>query len=287
MVDTPRLPADVDLYWPVLKALESLGGSGTIREIEAKVAELEGFSNEQLAVLHREGPSSEINYRMAWARTYLKAVGALENSTRGVWAITEEGRRLTESDMPGLVRRARDELTRRREERRRVRGRRPSERADEPDEWKDRVLEILQSLPPAAFERLAQRLLREAGFVSVEVTGRSGDGGIDGVGMLRLNQLMSFPLFFQCKRYSGNVGPDKVREFRGAMAGRGDKGILITTGTFTREAENEARRPGVTPIDLIDGEQLCELLKENGLGLSVEKIETEQVRVDAGWFSDI
>src|SRR5438046_8254026 len=104
-------------------------------------------------------------------------------------------------------------------------------------------------MPPHAFERLAQRLLRKSGFSSARVTGRSGDGGIDGLGVYQIS-LLSFPAFFQCKRYKGSVGPGAVRDFRGAMAGRGDKGLLITTGTFTNDARAEAQRGGASPIDL-------------------------------------
>jgi restriction system protein len=282
-----KIPTDTELYGPVLKALKALDGSGTIREIEAKVAQLEGFSEEQLAVLHKGGPRSEVNYRMAWARTYLKAVDALENSTRGVWAITEEGRRLTEADMASVVPRAREALAAKRAARRgSQRPGSPEESDGEPAAWRDKLLLMLQSLPPDAFERLAQRLLREAGFISVEVKGRSGDGGIDGVGVLRVS-LLSFPVFFQCKRYRGSVGPAMVRDFRGAMAGRGDKGILITTGTFTREAQIEAGRDGAPPIDLVDGDQLCDLLKDYRLGVSVERVESEQVTVRPEWYKDI
>jgi restriction system protein len=286
-VSSPPIPTDVQLYWPTLQAINALGGSATIREIEAKVAEIEGFSEDQLSVLHRGGPQTEINYRLAWARTYLKAARALENSARGVWAITDEGRGLTEPDMQNVPPRARLALE---ESRRARKARREREDADELDgetaDWRDQLLETLQSISPAGFERLAQRLLREAGFISVEVKGRSGDGGIDGVGVLRLS-LMSFPVFFQCKRYGGSVGPGVVRDFRGAMAGRGDKGILITTGTFTRDAANEARRDGAPPIDLVDGEQLCDLLKEYGLGVTVEKVESEQVTIHPQWYGDL
>jgi restriction system protein len=262
MPGTTSVPSYKALHWPTLVALKVLGGSGTIGEIESKVAEIAGLADEQLAALHGEGPDTEVNYRLAWARTYLKAAGALENSARGVWAITEEGRRLQESDMEQLDVRARNVMAARREgstRRSRRRGVLPPDDEESPD-WRPRLLDVLWSLPPDRFERLAQRLLREAGFISVEVKGRAGDGGIDGVGVLRLS-LLSFPVFFQCKRYRGSVGPSIVRDFRGAMAGRGDKGILITTGTFTREAEAEATRDGAPPIDLVDGDRLCDLLK--------------------------
>jgi restriction system protein len=280
------IPPYHQLLWPTLKAVEALGGSASIAEIEAKVLEMENFSEQEQTVLHGDGPGTEVGYRLAWARTYLKSVGALENSARGVWAITDEGRHLTTSDMaaiPARVRAMQQQGGRRRQ--RRGQGDEVGPEGEPPD-WKMALLEVLQSLPADGFERLAQRLLREAGFISVEVTGRSGDGGIDGVGILRLS-LMSFPMYFQCKRWRGSVGPSEVRDFRGAMAGRGEKGVLITTGTFTRDAEREARRDGAPPVDLIDGDQLCERLKEYRLGISVEKVETERVTVRPDWYAEV
>src|SRR4051812_45115506 len=93
------VPKFNELMWPTLVALDALGGSGSIQELYDKVLELEGYSEEQLAVLHKNGPETEIWYRLAWARTYLKGVGAVDNSTRGVWSLTEQGRSLSESDM--------------------------------------------------------------------------------------------------------------------------------------------------------------------------------------------
>jgi restriction system protein len=139
-------------------------------------------------------------------------------------------------------------------------------------------------MEPAAFERLCQRLLREAGFIKVEVTGRSGDGGIDGIGVLRMN-LVSFQVLFQCKRWKGSVGAAVVRDFRGAMVGRADKGLVITTSSFTSEARREATRDGAPAIDLIDGEMLCQLLKEHNLGLSVQMVE--QVELDEIFFQTV
>ncbi len=150
--------------------------------------------------------------------------------------------------------------------------------------WKDVLLAALRRMDPSAFERLAQRLLREAGFVKVEVTGRSGDGGIDGIGVLRLN-LLSFQVLFQCKRYTGSVGAPEIRNFRGAMIGRSDKGLVLTTGTFTADAKREATRDGAPTIDLIDGDQLCNLLKQLKLGVKTEFVE--RALVDEEWLSKV
>lgn len=138
-------------------------------------------------------------------------------------------------------------------------------------------------LSPGDFERLSQRLLREEGFINTQVTGRSGDGGIDGQGVYRLS-LLSFQVFFQCKRYIGSVGAGAIRDFRGAMVGRGDKGLLITTGTFTSNAQAEATRDGAPPIDLIHGARLCELLKNHRLGVHVTMRIIEDVSIDEGFF---
>ena len=154
---------------------------------------------------------------------------------------------------------------------------------DETAIWREDLLETLLDMEPSAFERLAQRLLRESGFIEVEVTGRSGDGGIDGNGIIRVGGLISFPVLFQCKRYRDNIGPSVVRDFKGAMAGRADKGLLISTGGFTREARREATRDGAPPIDLIDGNLLMDKLKE--LQLGVKPIEV--VVVDHEWFRSI
>ena len=140
-------------------------------------------------------------------------------------------------------------------------------------------------MDPSAFERLAKRLLRELGFVHVEVTGRSGDGGIDGKGLARIHDVLTFHVVFQCKRYQSSVTPSAIRDFRGAMVGRGDKGLFITTGTFTREAIKEATRDGAPPIDLIDGNQLADKLKALGLGVRIETIE--RVIIDEAWFQTI
>jgi restriction system protein len=264
-VNAVRLPSYHELLLPTLEAVKELGDSGSINEIVEVVHRRQGFTEKQQGVLHKDGPETEIRYRQAWARTYLKGMGLLDNSRRGVWTLTDEGARLLSdpsADRAVIEQRVMDlraayiAVTR---ERRRGTKRPASVEANgnEAEEatstWQEHLLDVLMSMEPDAFERLAQRLLREADFDSVNVTGRSGDGGIDGLGVYRLG-LVSFPVFFQCKRYRGSVGASAVRDFRGAMSGRGDKGLLITTGTFTSEAKREATRDGAPPVDLIDGE---------------------------------
>lgn len=278
-----HIPKWNELFGPTVRALEALGGSATIQEIVDKVVELEAFTPEQLAIPHSDTGRPEIEYRLAWARTNLKNLGAVTNSARGVWALTEYGKSVDEAELSKRDRTWRKELAARR-----VQGEPDLEAGvgEQAADWKSDLLQRLQELPPDAFERLAQRLLREAGFTKVSVTGRAGDGGIDGVGVYKVS-LMSFPTFFQCKRYRGAVGPGAVRDFRGAMAGRGDKGLLLTTGSFTKEAKAEATRDGAPPIEIIDGEELCELLKTYDLGVSTRQRIEEDVLVVSEFFDDL
>lgn len=257
-------------------------------EMNERALAAAGVTEEQQAVPHKDGRMSEVEYRLHWARTHLKGIGALENSARGVWAVTDRGRTISEPEMQAANKAWRDSLR----ERRLARRNSQVAEADAEDEveeaessWKDQLVTHLLQLPPDGFERLAQRILREAGFVNVAVMGKSGDGGIDGMGTYRLS-LVSFPVYFQCKRYKGTVASGTVRDFRGAMAGRGEKGLLITTGSFTREAQAEANRDGAPPVELIDGDRLCDLLKEFRLGIEVRRRVEEDVTVDPGFFDE-
>jgi restriction system protein len=270
-----------ELMNPVILALKALGGSGTNAEINDKVAEIVNIPSEQLEVLHNpeKGGMTEIEYRLMWTRTYLKIYDIIENSTRGVWALTEKGSTTEKVDEKDVVRVVREQMKKNKQE--------ISSDDEEPNnmvEWQGELLDVILKMAPSAFERLVQRILRESGFVQVEVTGQSGDGGIDGHGILRLGGLLSFHVIFQAKRWKGAVGAGHVRDFRGAMVGRADKGLLITTGAFTKEAIRESTRDGAPAIDLVDGDQLVEKLKQLSLGVSTKKIEVEQVTVDQKWF---
>ena len=281
-----KLPSFDDLMLPLISALNALGGSGSVEEIYSKVVELTGFSDEILAQLHDPEKSSltEVGYRLAWARTYLKKFGFLENSSRGIWALTDKARAspsFSQKDVVNFVR-ALDKPQNTKTTSQDSTGL----ELNEEQGWKEQLSAVLtQKLDPSAFERLVQRLLRESGFIQVEVTGRTGDGGIDGKGIAKIHGFMSFHVLFQCKRYKGSVGPSEIRDFRGAMVGRADKGLFITTGTFTPAAIKEATRDGAPPIDLVDGDELAEKLKEFELGLKRELVE--KVVVDDKWFEGI
>jgi restriction system protein len=269
-------PQFVRYFGAVLDGLRTLGGSGRPTEVEEKIATQLRLSEVELSQVTRNGQSRYSN-QVAWARFYLAKAGLLDSSTRGVWNLTEKGNATklsTESAMqlfrqvqvqfarPGvgtggsaaLVEPELDEA--------------PVETSQQVGDYQVQLLAALKSLPPPGFERVCQRLLRESGFQQVTVTGRTGDGGIDGDGVVQVNPFVSFRVLFQCKRYdSSAVSASQVRDFRGAMAGRADKGIIMTTGSFSADARKEAVRDGVHPIELVDGEKLIHMFEMLELGL--------------------
>lgn len=268
---------------PCLKAFHQLGGSGTNQEVETKVIEILKLSKNQINEIHR-GNVTKLNYRLRWARNYLKRDGILENPSRAVWALTEKGRRITKINVKELVRRI-AELDSCKKKQKEVTEDSDNVEEVEELEWQEELLDVVKRISPGSFERLCQRLLRELGFNQVEVTGRSGDGGIDGKGILKIGSVITFRVVFQCKRYKDTVSTSTVRDFRGAVQGRADKGLLISTGSFTRDARIEAQRDGALAIDLMDGNELAERLKELSLGVDVEMVEEVTVKKD--WFSTL
>lgn len=301
-IEREGLPDLAGMMLVTIEALKAIGGSASIDELDEKVIELEGVSEEEQAlVMANESGRARLNYYLAWARTYLKRGGAVENSARGVWSLTPKGQQIATYLQTDQIHEQvnREERERARLKRMKSKESVPQHSSDLPDpvesaksdeapqtvvDWKAQLLAIIGEMEAIAFERLSQRLLREAGFVKVEVRGKTGDGGIDGVGVLRVN-LVSFQVYFQCKKWKGSVGPNAIRDFRGAMQGRAGKGIFITTGHYTRQASDEATRDGAMAIDLIDGDRLCDLLKENRLGISTELVE--QVLIEPNWFKAI
>ncbi len=283
------IPSVDQLYNPLLQALRELGASASLSELDEATIQKLDLTEDELLQPHGQR-RTEIAYRLAWVRTHLRLYGLLNNSERGVWVLSPQGSKIDSVDSRDVRRFLHEKYRQPRPKRKQ--SSQPSE-ADELDAtedtpeqtWREHLQSTLLALPPDAFERLCQRMLRESDFAQVEVTGRSGDGGIDGIGRVTLGGLLSFPILFQCKRYQGSVGPSTIRDFRGAMIGRTDRGLVITTGTFTREAKLEATRDGAPPIDLVDGEALIDKLKELRLGVRVQMVEA--ISVDLDWFRGI
>ncbi len=284
-----QIPAYTELFNPLLVALKTLGGSAQPAEANAQIAETLGLSDEQVEQASDKGVPVLYN-RIAWARYYLVQTGYIDSSTRGVWTLTDLGREtehLTATEV--------DEIRRGVSAQRRAIADEANDTEDPADvsaptdetersaaDHVEIVRELLRAMSPGGFERFCQRLLRESGFERVEVTGRSGDGGIDGHGLLRVNPLVSFSVIFQSKRYSSPVGSPQIRDFRGAMSGRADRGLFITTSSFTRDAVREANRDGATQIELIDADGIISLLATLELGLKPIK----SYRVETEFFED-
>jgi restriction system protein len=281
----PKLNYQYDrLMNPVINAIKQLGGSGTNEEINNRIIEMLDIPSNQAEVLHNEekgGGLTELEYRLMWTRTYLKYYGILENSGKGVWALTPKGQKVERLNERDVVRYARERMRKKKT---------TGGKVEEPSKtvvWQEELLDTVMAMSADGFERLIQRLLRESGFIQVEVTGRTGDGGIDGHGILRLGGFLSFQVIFQGKKWKGSISASQIRDFRGAMVGRADKGLFITTGTFTREAIKEATRDGAPAIDLVDGDQLVEKLKQLSLGVETKIVEVEEVSIKKEWFKSI
>lgn len=289
MRNSLEIPTYNNMMHELFQAMKELGGSGTIQEIDDKTIEILDLSSEVQEIMHGNSSKTEVEYRLAWTRTYMKKVGILENSSRGVWALTTKGRELETVKPEEIVQTVREMLTLKTKNAPNINmedENLENDGMDMPDEiqsWREKLINILLNLEPAAFERLTQRILRESGFTQVKVTGKTGDGGIDGTGIVKLNGIISFHMLFQCKRYAGSVSAGEIRDFRGAMQGRADKGLFITTGKFSAPAIEEANRPGTTPIDLVNGEELVEKLRELQLGV----IPVNDYIIDEGWFLSI
>lgn len=308
-LETPAGAVFVRYFGPMLDALRALGGSGTVKEVVNQIAlDLKIPTEVQEELLPSGSP--RFQNQVQWAKLYLLKAGLLSNSKRGIWSLTDVGQHmeLTMEDAQQIFRKQSEQFRQQRiqsQQSKQLFGTEQDPTANglsvsvtvppPPEEFeqdavevthsgnhREEVLAILRGIPADSFERFCQLLLREAGFTEVKVTGKSGDGGIDGYGTLEVNPLVSFKVLFQCKRYKDVVSPHYVRDFRGAMQGRADKGLILTTGTFTQGAVEEASRDGVPPIELIDAQRLITLMEKFEFGL--EPVQTFQV--DHKFFKD-
>ena len=291
-------PTYTELIIPTYDALKQLGGSGTNNEIYERVIVNLNLSDEVLDEPHLGSVNqSEVEYQLAWARTYLKNYGIIVNSARSVWSITSEyASELTVSAKEIVA------FTVQKNAKKREMAKsndKPDGKMDKPEDdidsnddvefpdevkpWRQQLANVLQNMDPYGFERLSQRLLRECGFTQVSVTKKSGDGGIDGTGKLKINGIVSFNVAFQCKRYKGLVSSGDIRDFRGSLTTDIEKGIFITTGSFSKAAKDEATTPGKKQIDLIDGEEFISKLAEYSIGVK----EVKTYEIDEDFFAKI
>lgn len=287
-----KSPTQLELVEPVFAVLVELGGSATIDEMRDSVIKKLNLSDNVVDELHKGNASqqTELEYQLAWARTRLKNLGAIINSKRGVWMITPEyaGRKfITREEVTANIKETRLKGKAETEVNSILKDGDPSndgiDTIEDSEPWRAELAEALHNMDPYAFERLSMLLLRECGFSQVIVTKKSSDGGIDGTGKLRINGIFSFNVAFQCKRYIGSVSASDIRDFRGSLTTDIEKGVLITTGSFTKAAREEASNAGKQPIDLIDGEEFINKLIEYGLGVKEKTI----YEVDTGFFEKV
>ncbi|MDA3047660.1 restriction endonuclease [Campylobacter sp. JMF_08 NE1] len=267
-------------------ALKEKGNSASNTEIFNKIIEILNIDDNFLEIMHLDTQKSELEYQLAWARTYLKSFGIITNSSRGVWSITPEFAKFANINPQEIIEEFnKNKKIKENKQKDKVLEQKLEyvEENEEFQTWKNRLFKILTNMNPFAFEILAQRLLRECGFVDVEVTKKTGDGGIDGTGKFKLNGIFTFNVAFQCKRYSGSVSASAIRDFRGSLTTDIEKGLFITTGSFTRDAKEEAMKSGKKQIDLIDGEEFMEKLAQYGLGLK----EIKDYEIDEKFFNNI
>ncbi|MCD4684269.1 MAG: restriction endonuclease [Bacteroidales bacterium] len=266
----------VKWFEPLLDALRQLGGSGKPREASDKIAENLNIQDDKLNEILNSGQSRFYN-QIAWARQYLAWEGLLDASQHGIWALTPKGENtFLNKDQAIEIFQKWVEIHRKTRKDKSEKKLIEEQEESEPDEIQTKnktdLLHVLQSLTPSGFEKICQRLLRESGFKNVVVTGQSHDGGIDGYGTLEMNPFVSFKVLFQCKRYKGTVSRAQVGDFRNAMIGRAEKGIIMTTGTFSADAVKEANRDGAPQVELVDGEKLVKMFKKVELGVKPKVI---------------
>lgn len=287
----PKGPRFIQYFQPVIQALRDLGASAKPREVYDWILEHEDVPTSEVEQTTKGGQPKFEN-KVGWAKFYLSKAGFIDSEQRGVWLLTESGRTasFTHEQAYELFRSIHDTFSTRSSDQ-------PSDAQGGTEDTEDDaaptelefinqneiqeqlVLE-LRGLTPTGFEELCARLLRHLGFESVKVRGGSGDEGIDGEGYLLINEFVRSKVMFQCKRYEGSVGPEKIRDFRGSIQGRAERGILLTTGTFTKLASKEAARENAVAIELVDIDRLIELIIREKLGVR----ETKALQIDAGFF---
>ena len=291
LLDYSKMPDLAALMLRTVEALKILGNSGHITEIEDAIADLEELSEEEQAVTMPNDQRPRFNYFCAWARTYLRKAGVIDSGSRGIWTLVDGAPWPERQEDAQLLKL---KVSKEHYEKQKTKQKEADQNdvitdessSSEEKSWNEILLNAMKSMQPDAFERLAQRILRETGFKKVRVLGQSNDGGIDGVSVLRVN-LISFQVYFQYKHWKGRDGSKEIRDFRGALQGRADKGLFITTGSFTSQAYDEATRDGAIAIDLIDGDGLCELLEQLQLGVTPTDRTITEVEVDVTWFESL
>ena len=274
------MPKQSEIEMPLLGCLEKMGGKARPREIyDCLTQHFSDLTDSDLAETLQSGGLKWTN-RIQWVRQRLVSVGEMASPEHGVWAITDRGRkRLKErgnseivaptkpSDEIHLVTRPTSAVN-------------LEELSDDYAEaFKQKTIQKLQDLTPEQFERFAGVLLAAYGFVEVRVSGRAGDGGIDGHGKLKVG-LATMNVAFQCKRWQGPVGRPEIDKFRGAIQGEYEQGIFFTTSDFSRQALDASLKKGAVPILLVNGDGIAQLMLDKQLGVKRRPVEIYEDQID-------
>jgi restriction system protein len=304
------LPTFQDCMLPTLRILSD-GNTHRRSEVVDGVADFMRLSEEDRQQMMPSGKAPLIRSRVGWALTYMKQAGLLSLPQRGTYRITPRGQELLKTDpmrvdvdvleqYPEFLEfKVRSRPTRGKE----IEGTEeiPVARDETtPEEALERahlqirnsleaeLLDQVRAASPAFFEQLVVDLLLRMGYggnreEAGQVLGGTGDGGVDGI--IKEDRLGLDLIYVQAKRWTGSVGRPEVQKFAGALQGhRSKKGVFLTTGTFTRDAEEYAAHID-SRIVLVDGDRLVSLMYENNIGVSVRR-EYEVKQVDSDYFGE-
>ena len=270
-------PDFLKFFKPLIETLKENGGAGKTSDITDSVIERMNIPEEDLEVKLSSG-AYKVRNSIQFARLYLVKADLMDSSSRGLWKLTEKGfnSNLNEDKVYAIFKEVQEGLNNNSKKKSKTEKKKIEEEIEneevEDESHNTTLLNILKNLSPSGFEKICKRLLIEIGLENVHVSGKPNDQGIDGSGVIKINEVINFTVIFQCKRYKETVSPSYIRDFRGTMQGRADKAIFITTGRFTQESKNEAKRDGVPPIELIDGEKLVSLFEKYELGLKPKQV---------------
>jgi Restriction endonuclease len=303
------VPKFEEMYIPLLECLKD-GKEHTSKEVNDLIAKYMNISDEDVIELLPSGNMEIFHSRANWARTYLKKAGLIESPRRGIFLISDEGKRLLleSPEEIGLNLFLKNETFHEF-----YMGKKPTKDETSIDSSSiiegtpqdsleeaiqkinaglaDELLTEIMNMPPLFFERLVVKLLEKMGYGGSlknagEVTGKSGDEGIDGI--VREDKLGFDLIYIQAKRWDleTTIGRPEIQKFVGALAGQGaTKGLFITTAKFSREAIDYVKKQHTTKVVLVDGQLLPKLMIEHNLGVSVENIY-EIKRIDSDFFSN-
>lgn len=298
------IPDYQSIMKPLLAYLKENPQEHRMQDVVEEMAKHFRLTNEERLELLPSGQQAIIDNRVAWARTYLKKAGLLDDPKRGYVKISPKGVDVISQDPPEINAKFLNQFKEFQEFRKKrnskIKTSGIEERIDEndelpPDEMVEKGIELLNAEvaeellgkinrnTPAFFEKIVLDLLSKMGYGKGSVTGRTGDGGIDG--FINQDTLGIEKIYFQAKRFTGNtrVTASMVRDFVGSLELKNvKKGVFITSTDFPKDAEQML---SLKSIILINQEKLLSLMIQYNIGVSVEKTYDIK-KVDSDYFPE-